>query len=74
MPLDGNFDYCAMVNSKNSYGGYVGMQPFLGIVGVSKGKIVSAAIGAVGDSTPEYRDILPQMCHDKGLNPFNPSV
>lgn len=74
MPLDGSFDYCAMVNSKNSYGGYVGMQPFIGTVAVTKGKITAGVMGAVGESTPMYRDILPKMCRDKGLDPFIASL
>jgi hypothetical protein len=70
LPAEGSVDYCAMVNAKNSYGGYIGSQPFIGLIAVSKGKIISGAIGAVGDATPMYRDILPKMCRDKGLDPF----
>lgn len=70
LPVGGTLDYCGLVNAKNSYGGYIGAQPFLGIIQVTKGKIVAASIGAVGESTPMYRDIVPKMCRDKGLDPF----
>jgi hypothetical protein len=68
--MDGPLDYCAMVNAKNSYGGYTGSKPFLGIIQITKGKITGAALGAVGDSDPRYQDILPKMCREKGLDPF----
>jgi hypothetical protein len=70
LPMDGTVDYCAMVNAKNSYGGYIGAQPFIGSIVIAKGKIVSAIMGAVGESAPMYRDILPNMCREKGLDPF----
>jgi hypothetical protein len=70
LPNDGMIDYCGLVNAKNSYGGYIGAQPFIGTIQVSKGKIVAGAVGAVGDPTPMYREILPKMCRDKGLDPF----
>ncbi|MCK1507194.1 hypothetical protein [Bradyrhizobium sp. 18] len=70
LPADGMIDYCGLVNAKNSYGGYIGAQPFIGTIQVSKGKILTGAVGAVGDPTPMYREILPKMCRDKGLDPF----
>lgn len=33
--------YCGMVNSKNSYGGYVGFQPFVAVLTWTKGKLDS---------------------------------
>jgi hypothetical protein len=70
LPMDGAIDYCAMVNAKNSYGGYIGAQPFIGSILIAKGKIVSGIMGAVGQSGALYQDILPNMCREKGLDPF----
>lgn len=40
---------CGMVNAKNSYGGYVGMSPFLGSLIVRDGKpIMFAVVGLTG--------------------------
>ncbi|MCI0324443.1 hypothetical protein [Cronobacter sakazakii] len=40
---NGNGEYCAYVNSKNSYGGYVGDMPFL-VMLVGSGKKINAAV------------------------------
>jgi len=67
---ESGFDYCAMVNAKNSYGGYIGAQPFIGMVMVNNGKIIGGVIAAVGDANPTYQQIIPDMCRKKGLDPY----
>lgn len=69
LPDDG-FDYCGTVNAKNSYGGYTGAVPFIGLILVGKGKIAGGVIAATGDIRPEYSQIIPDMCRKKGLDPF----
>jgi hypothetical protein len=60
----GSVSYCAMVNGKNSYGGYNGMTPFLGVILVRDGKITGGVIVGINN------DAVPQVCRDKGLDPF----
>lgn len=67
---DGEITYCAQVNARNGYGGYNGYEPFIGSVSMKNGQIVSAGIGAISDSRPLYRNIVPDMCRKEGLNPF----
>jgi hypothetical protein len=68
LPMDGAIDYCGQVNAKNSFGGYVGSQPFIASVMITKGKITGGAIGAIGEN--DYPMIVPHMCREKGLDPF----
>lgn len=70
LPMDGPLEYCAVVNAKNSFGGYVGAAPFLGIIMIVNGKIITGSMGAVGDTDPRYANIVPTMCREKGLNPY----
>lgn len=65
------FDYCARVNSKNSYGGYVGTQPFYAFVITEGGRIKTGQIIGVG-STESDRVAVLTMCRQKGLDPFAP--
>lgn len=67
---ENSFDYCALVNAKNSYGGYTGATPFMGMVLVRNGKIVSGVTAVVGDIDRRYSHILPEMCRKKGLDPY----
>lgn len=67
---ESTLDYCAMVNAKNSYGGYTGASPFLGMIFITKGKIIGGAIVATTDSRPGYAEIIPTMCRKKGLDPY----
>ena len=52
---------CGLVNSKNSFGGYVGMKPFMGAL--VNDKFVPIGIG--GPETETYA--VMKVCHDKGL-------
>lgn len=61
--------YCATVNARNSFGGYVGHQPFLAIIAMRDGKISSGAIGAMGSDTQTAR-IVEKMCQEHGLSPY----
>jgi hypothetical protein len=45
---DGTITACGTVNSKNSFGGYVGMSPF--IVTIRDGKIVDGTVGSGRDA------------------------
>lgn len=70
LPEGSSMDYCALVNAKNSYGGYIGAQPFIGMILIANNKIVSGLMIGVGESDPRYRNIVPDMCRKKGLDPF----
>jgi hypothetical protein len=65
----GGFDYCATLNAKNSYGGYIGYQPFIGFVMTSGTKITGGYITAVSGSDATERQIVNDMCAKKGLDP-----
>ncbi|MFT3942080.1 hypothetical protein [Rhodopseudomonas sp.] len=64
---DGTIDYCGLVNGKNSYGGYNGFKPFIGVITVKSGRITGGNIAAIADSDLRYADIVPKMCRQKGL-------
>jgi hypothetical protein len=66
----GNMTYCAQVNAKNSYGGYNGHKAFLAIVGVEKGKFLTGVIVGIQDNDVRYAEIVPQMCAEKGRDPY----
>ena len=66
------FEYCAQLDMKNAKGTYNGMQPFLATIRTSNGAITGGAIAALStDNRPEYRDVIPKLCQQKGLDPFN---
>lgn len=69
LPKD-SFEYCALVNAKNSYGGYTGATPFIGMVLIRDGKIAGGTIAAIGETRPLYSHIIPDMCRKKGLDPY----
>ncbi len=47
--------YCGMINSKNSYGGYTGFQPYNAVLILKDGVAVSAVIITVGGSDTETK-------------------
>jgi hypothetical protein len=66
----GSFEYCGMVNVKNSNGGFDGWQPFLATITTAGGVITGGAIAALNaGNRPENRDVIPKLCHQKGLDP-----
>jgi len=65
----GGFDYCATLNAKNSYGGYIGYQPFMGFVMTSGTKITGGYTTAVSGSDAAERLLVNDMCAKKGLDP-----
>jgi hypothetical protein len=66
-----SFEYCGMVNVKNSNGLYDGMQPFLATITTANGSITGGAIAAINSGNrEENREVVPKLCRQKGLNPF----
>ena len=66
-----SFEYCGMVNVKNSKGSYDGMQPFLGTITTANGNIIGGAIAAINTGNrEENREVIPRLCRQKGLNPY----
>ncbi|WP_035892175.1 hypothetical protein ACP26C_13585 [Franconibacter helveticus 513] len=61
---NGNGEYCGYVNSKNSYGGYVGDTPFLVMI-TGKGRDLSAAVISFGSEDSERIATL-QVCQQIG--------
>jgi hypothetical protein len=64
----GRAEYCAMINGKNSYGGYNGFQPFMGFVFFQNGKIVGAKMVAIGDDAGGALAVV-QDCRAYGMDP-----
>lgn len=65
---DGSFTVCLMVNAKNSYGGYSGEKPFMGMLFKDKKPAVFAVVPG-GQRFPQYRDqAVYRVCSDKGLS------
>ena len=63
------FDYCATVNAKNSYGGYIGFQPFIGIVTTAGGKITGGYTTAIASADQTDSAFITDTCAKKGLDP-----
>jgi hypothetical protein len=66
--------YCAMVNGKNAYGGYVGYQPFYTIVQFEGGKIAgirSENTTMANDADKGSAEVVQSVCHSYGLDPYS---
>lgn len=61
---NGNGEYCGLVNSKNSYGGYVGDSPYL-VMLVGKGSSVNSAVISFGSEDREQVATI-QICKEIG--------
>jgi hypothetical protein len=60
---------CLMVNAKNSYGGYTGEKPYMGVLTRDK-KAPKFLVVPADDRFPEYRDqSVYKVCNDYGLSP-----
>jgi hypothetical protein len=68
--MPATFSYCAMVNAKNSYGGYIGMQPFIAAIQTKNNKIQLGGIGAVASSQAGDAKIIENLCAAEGLDPY----
>jgi hypothetical protein len=63
----GTTTVCLMVNAKNSYGGYTGEKPHIGLLFKDRKPPVFALVPGTAD-TARFRDeVVSQMCADKGL-------
>jgi hypothetical protein len=56
---------CGMVNAKNSYGGYTGMSPFLGMMMGSKPKEFFAVVGIGSDAASSAAHL--ELCRRHGI-------
>ena len=66
------FEYCGLINIKNATGGFTGMKPFLATIRTDNGNITGGAIAALNSEDGEQnRDVIPKLCRQKGLNPFD---
>jgi hypothetical protein len=69
-PGEEGIPYCAMVNAKNSFGGYIGFKPYVAMVLIDKGKATGAKlIGVAGSANDTYA--VETVCRDSGLNPYS---
>jgi hypothetical protein len=60
-----------MVDVKNTKWSYDGMQPFLGTITTANGNVTGGAIAAINSGNrQENREVVPSLCREKGLNPF----
>jgi hypothetical protein len=66
-----SFDYCGLLVVKKP-GGPPNIKPFLATIILEGGSITGGAIAAISsDDQEEHRDIVPKLCGQKGLNPFD---
>ena len=74
MPVatDGEVFYCAIVNAKNGFGGYVGAEPFFGRVRLERGKINAAELIGLGGGS--YTEFVLNQCRANGVDPFQRSL
>lgn len=61
---DGAITVCGYVNGKNSYGGYVGMSPFIGVL--ADGPDGLFGLVDIGSSTKDHALVV-KLCRDSGL-------
>lgn len=61
--------YCGLVNSKNSYGGYVGYEPFLALISWKKGKLEKIYSIEFGDKN--FPTVIKAVCADNGYELSN---
>lgn len=61
-------DYCATLNAKNSFGGYVGFQPYIGLITIAGGKITGGTVTGLASNAGEQQ-LVSEMCAKKGLDP-----
>ena len=65
------FEYCGLINVKNGTS-YTGIKPFLATIRTENGNIIGGAIAALNsENREENRDVIPKLCRQKGLNPFD---
>lgn len=67
---DGIAHYCGMVNGKNSFGGYIGYQPFSASVRIVNGKATGGAIIFMGSADFWERTMVMSACKQYGLDPM----
>lgn len=66
---------CGLVNAKNSYGGYTGDQPFIGLLMErTKGRKDWAFIPAKIAGTTTEIAVVQSICSKKGIDPQNPPI
>ena len=58
---------CLMVNAKNSYGGYTGEKPHMGLLFKDKTPPVFALVPWTSASLEHKDEVVAKMCADKGL-------
>jgi hypothetical protein len=71
-PVDPNgaVTYCAALNARNSFGGYIGRSPFIAVVGFKNGVASSAYLsGIASDNTSKSQAVL-IMCERAGYQPL----
>lgn len=66
-----SFEYCGLIVVKTT-GNSPATRPFLATIITAGGSIVGGAIAALNrDDREENRDVIPRLCMQKGLNPFD---
>ncbi|WP_159011073.1 hypothetical protein [Bradyrhizobium sp. S69] len=66
-----SFDYCGLIVVKGT-GNSPTIRPFLATITTAGGSIIGGAIAALnGDDRAETRDVIPRLCLQEGLNPFD---
>jgi hypothetical protein len=66
-----SFDYCGLIVVKRT-GSAAVIKPFLATITTEGGSITGGAIAALSrDDREETRGVIPKLCLQKGLNPFD---
>lgn len=63
--------YCGMVNSKNSYGAYVGASPFTSSLIFRDGVARAAALHNIASDTSAKSEAVMIICRENGYDPFS---
>jgi hypothetical protein len=66
----GTVHYCATVNAKNSYGGYVGQKPFIATVNFTNNKMTSASLNILATSEAFAEQLVLDECTKHNLFPL----
>jgi hypothetical protein len=66
-----SFEYCGLIAVKKT-GSPPSIKPFLATITTEGENITGGAIVALsGDDREENRDVIPKLCRQKGLDPFD---
>lgn len=66
--------YCGLLNSKNTYGGYTGFEPFTGLLQIADGKVVGVGWRAISGGPRNTPDVVAALCAEDGYADLSAAI